>query len=52
MATISKTYEGDVGRPLVGLLSEMKTLYDTALETHKGPPYIFYKTYKLNSNIK
>jgi len=32
----------NVGRPLVGLLTGNEDFYDNALETHKGPPYIFY----------
>jgi hypothetical protein len=36
-----KTNESDVGRPLVGLLSVVKIFIYYALETHKGPPYIF-----------
>jgi hypothetical protein len=32
----------NVGRPLVGLLTGIEDFfYDSAQETHKGPPYIF-----------
>jgi len=36
-----KTNERDLWRGLWLSISDMMILYDRALETHKGPPYIF-----------
>jgi len=41
MMNVINSNEGDVGRPLVGLLSGNEDFFIvSALETHKGPPYI------------